>query len=101
MSSNNYYVSGDWWVTCDVCSTKTKASKSKQRWDGFQVCPTCFEHRQPQDFVKAKTDKISVPFVRPIQTPDYYVCTLQQCVAITGIGVAGCSVAAKSNAYER
>lgn len=62
----NYYVSGEWNVTCDVCSRKIKAQDAKQRWDGFIVCPADFEHRHPQDFVKAKTDKITVPFTRPI-----------------------------------
>jgi len=61
-----YYKSGDWNVTCDVCSKKIKASKSYKRWDGFIVCADDFEMRHPQDFVRAKQDKISVPFTRPI-----------------------------------
>ena len=63
--SRNYYVSGQHNVTCDVCSRKIKAGISKQRWDGFRVCPSCFEERHPQDFVRARQDKISVPFTRP------------------------------------
>ena len=65
----NHFISGEWNVTCDVCSKKIKAHEAKQRWDGFIVCPDDFEHRHPQDFVKAHSDKISVPFVRPI--PEY------------------------------
>jgi len=65
----NYFISGEWNVTCDVCSKKIKAHEAKQRWDGFIVCPDDFENRHPQDFVKAQTDKITVPFVRPI--PEY------------------------------
>ena len=68
MGGKNYYVSGSHNITCDVCSRKIKAHEAKQRWDGFIVCPDDFENRQPQDFVKAQTDKISVPFVRPIPT---------------------------------
>ena len=64
----NHFISGEWNVTCDVCSRKIKAHEAKQRWDGFIVCPDDFENRQPQDFVKAQTDKISVPFTRPIPT---------------------------------
>ena len=64
--AKNYYVSGNWNVICDVCSKKIKASDAKQRWDGLIVCPSDFEHRHPQDFVKARTDKITVPFTRPI-----------------------------------
>lgn len=62
----NYFLSGSWNVTCDVCSKKIKASEAKQRWDGFIVCPDDFENRHPQDFVRARQDKISVPFTRPI-----------------------------------
>lgn len=64
--SRNHYISGDWNITCDVCSRKIKASQSKQRWDGFIVCHADWEPRHPQDFVKARQDKISVPFTRPI-----------------------------------
>lgn len=63
--AKNYYVSGNWNVICDVCSKKIKASDAKQRWDGLIVCPSDFEHRHPQDYIRAKTDKITVPFTRP------------------------------------
>jgi len=62
----NFFISGEWNITCDVCSKKIKAHEAKQRWDGFIVCPDDFEHRHPQDFVKAQTDKLTVPFQRPI-----------------------------------
>ena len=70
----NHFISGEWNVTCDVCSKKIKAHEAKQRWDGFIVCPDDFEHRHPQDFVKAQSDKISVSFVRPI--PEYVFTTV-------------------------
>lgn len=63
--AKNYYRSGDNNLTCDVCGKKIKASESRRRWDGFQVCSEDFEERQPQDFVRARADKISVPVVRP------------------------------------
>lgn len=63
-----YYKSGDWNVICDVCSKKIKASESRKRWDGFIVCQDDFEQRHPQDFVRSKEDKISVPFTRPRST---------------------------------
>lgn len=63
----NYFQSGSWNLYCDVCSKKIKASDAKQRWDGFIVCPEDWEPRHPQDFVKAKIDKISVPFARPVE----------------------------------
>lgn len=65
MSRGWTYVSGDWNLICDVCAKKIKASKSKHRWDGFIVCHGCYETRHPMDFIRARTDKITVPFTRP------------------------------------
>lgn len=70
--AKNYFISGEWNVICDVCSKKIKAHQARQRWDGFIVCPEDFEHRHPQDFVKAHTDKITVPFTRP-RPPDIFI----------------------------
>ena len=64
--AKNYFISGQWNLICDICSVKYKAGKAKHRWDGFIVCPNCYEQRHPQDFVRTKQDKISVPFSRPI-----------------------------------
>ena len=61
----NYFKSGSWNITCDRCSKKTKADEIKKEWTGFLVCPSCYETRHPQDFVRARQDKISVPFTRP------------------------------------
>lgn len=61
----NYFKSGSWNVTCDICSKKIKAEDSRLNWQGFVVCEDDWEPRHPQDFVQAKTDKITVPFTRP------------------------------------
>jgi len=66
--AKNYYLSGQWNVTCDVCSKKIKSNNAKHRWDGFITCPDCWEQRQPLDFIRARVDKITVPFQRPIPT---------------------------------
>jgi len=66
--AKNYFISGEWNLICDVCSIKYKASKAKQRWDGFIVCPNCYEQRHPQDFVRSRQDKITIPFIRPVPT---------------------------------
>lgn len=66
MSRNWRYNSGDWNLTCDVCSKKIKASDSLKRWDGLVVCPDDWEPRHSQDFVRARNDKISVPYTRSI-----------------------------------
>lgn len=62
---HNYYKAGEWNVICDICGKKIKAGEAKHRWDGFIVCPSDFEYRHEQDFVRARQDKISVPFTRP------------------------------------
>lgn len=97
--------SGDWNLICDVCGRKIKASTAKHRWDGYIVCPEDFETRHPQDFVKAKADKQSVPFSRP-EPADTFVnieyqvntlsCTPLGRVAVVGMAVAGCSVVGKT-----
>lgn len=127
--SKNYYVSGDWNLTCDVCSKKVKASISKKRWDGFIVCPSCWEERQPLDFIRARIDKITVPFQRPIPTAVYIfscdmvsrygaadwgtadcamadlpfdwaeACPITSRSGITGVGIAGCLIAGTTNGY--
>ena len=94
--SKTYFVSGQWNVICDVCSKKVKAQDTKQRWDGFITCPSCFEYRHPQDFVRATIDNINVPFTRP-RPPDVfvevpYICTIDGRTAIAGWAVAGCSI---------
>lgn len=68
----NYFVSGDWNLICDSCGKKIKASEARQRWDGFMVCKEDYEQRHPQDFVRTKQDKISVPFTRP-RPPDVFI----------------------------
>lgn len=71
MSNNWKYVSGDWNAICDSCGKKVKASKLRRRWDGFMVCEDDYEMRHPQDFIRAKKDKISVPFTRPVPQERY------------------------------
>lgn len=71
MSRGWQYNSGDWIVTCDVCSKQIRASESKKRWDGLIVCPADFEHRHPQDLIKHRTENTSVPFSRPEPTDTF------------------------------
>ena len=64
--AKNYFISGSWNIICDRCCKKIKAEATKIDWQGLIVCPNCYEQRHPQDFVRTKQDKISVPFSRPI-----------------------------------
>jgi len=66
--ARNTYISGQWNLICDSCGKKIKAGMAKKRWDGFIVCPEDYEQRHPQDFVRARQDKITVPFTRPRPT---------------------------------
>ena len=66
--ARNYYKSGGWNCICDRCGQKKKASEVRQEWTGFIICTECFETRHPQDFIRARQDKITVPFQRPIPT---------------------------------
>lgn len=100
MSRTWSYSSGDWLAICDVCSIKIKASKTKQRWDGFITCPSCWEPRHSQDFIKVRQDKITVPFLRPrpqdvfvdvTYTGDTLTCTPMSRSGVAGIGIAGCA----------
>jgi len=99
MSKTWDYKSGDWWAICDVCSKKVKASKIKHRWDGLLVCPEDFEHRHPQDFIKVRQDKITVPFLRPrpqdvfieVTYLDTLTCTPTGRYAVADLGTANCA----------
>lgn len=65
--AKHYYNSGEFNLYCDVCAKKIKAHESRLRWDGLRVCTDDWEERQPQDFVRARQDKISIPFSRPVE----------------------------------
>ena len=75
MSRGWKWKSGDWYVSCDVCSKQIYASDSLRRWDGMIVCKEDFETRHPQELIKHRTDNQSVPFTRPEATEifnEYY-----------------------------
>ena len=103
------YRSGDWNCICDICGIKIKASKTKQRWDGFITCPSCWEPRHSQDFIKVRQDKITVPFQRPRPTDVFtsvsyqgntLTCTPMSGFGVVGIGISGCATAGKKPAGD-
>jgi len=90
--SRNRYISGQWNLICDICGKKIKAGEARHRWDGFMVCERDFEYRHPQDFVRARQDKISVPFTRPRPVDIYiHVCTPYTTQGRADMGVADCA----------
>lgn len=101
MSHGWKYESGDWWVLCDVCNRKTKASETRRRWDGFQVCKNDWEPRQSLDFIRARADKIAVPFSRPRPPEDTFtiVCTIASSSCFTDLAAADCSMVDRTFGY--
>lgn len=99
----NYYSPGTWNIICDSCGKKMKASHAKHRWDGFIVCNECFEYRHPQDLIRTKADKQSVPFSRPKQEEVFteieynisFECTHNTSSCNAGLGVADCATVNK------
>ena len=67
--SKEHYIPGDWWVLCDACQRKVRASQVTKDWKGRIVHADpnegCFETRHPQEFVRAVKDNHPLPFVRP------------------------------------
>ena len=101
MSRGWNYKSADWYIMCDVCNLKIKASRSKHRWDGFIVCDGCFEQRHSQDFIRVRQDKITVPFQRPRSTDVFVeVCNLATQSAYVGLATADCAKADYTGGYS-
>lgn len=56
----------DYNVICDRCGFKKKRSECLKEWTGLIVCRDgCYEPRHPQDFVRGRVDKQTVPDPRP------------------------------------
>lgn len=58
-------VLGTYNALCDVCGFEYKAKDMRVRWDGAFVCSKDFEPRHPQDFLRGRVDRQSVPIARP------------------------------------
>lgn len=67
MPELGYFVLGQYNFTCDICGRGFKSSAMRKRWDGAITCNegTCWEIRQPQDFVRGVRDDQSVHLARP------------------------------------
>ena len=90
---------GTWWVICDRCGFRRKNTQVRKEWTGLIVCSdTCFETRHPQDFVRAKPDEQSVPFVRPEQ-PDVFVSVTHSCDTEDTVWVQAMEVVNQGNKY--
>lgn len=56
---------GTYNAICDVCGFEYKAKDMRMRWDGAFVCSSDYEPRHPQDFLRGRVDRQSVPIARP------------------------------------
>ena len=70
------YVSGAWNVVCDRCGFKFRNKDLRKEWTGLMVCSgprtnDCWEPRHPQETLKAKKDRQSPPWVRPVPAMKY------------------------------
>lgn len=88
----NYYLSGSWNVICQLCGKKIKAANVFKRWDGLLVCEDDYEQRNILDFMRIKSDEISVPYLNP-ESPDQFITVPYYDAAIAGIAIAGKAVA--------
>lgn len=89
MPARNYYKPGDWNAICDRCGFKFKASELKEEWTGLRVCKDDFEQRHPLDFLRARTEQVSVPWVRldpPTAVPITAILSTNESLGIQYLG---------------
>jgi hypothetical protein len=87
----DWYKPGDWNAICDICGLRFKSSQLKRNWKNEMVCEADFELRQPQDFVRVRPEKISVPWSRPEGEDEFLlVCWIWAQSAYADLGTANC-----------
>lgn len=64
----NTYKAGQWRAECDRCGFAYYSGQLRREWTGLMTCTgpgtaDCWEERHPQDFVRARPDRQSVPWV--------------------------------------
>jgi hypothetical protein len=62
------YIAGDFWRICDRSGFRVRASDTAREWNGLIVRKGDFEERHPQDFVRGRKDRQTVPDPRPEPT---------------------------------
>lgn len=92
MGRADYLKLGDYNAICWECGFKFKASKLKKHWKGYYTCKECWEPRQPQDFVRAVPDDMSVPWSQTAVVEFLPGCTPNGSSAVPGQAVPGCMV---------
>ena len=72
----------DWKAKCASCGLTFMASELRKNWKGFYVCEEDFEPRHPSYDLRAKVDKVAVPWTQ--DPPDRYVDPLDN-YALNGV----------------
>ena len=91
-TSPSHYIPMDHWVVCDSCGFDIRSSDIRETWDGRLVCPSDWEPRHPQDFVRSKEEDISAKGpVRP-DTDPVYILDCSSSVAIANQAICNLSV---------
>lgn len=67
------WIAGAWWVECPLCGLDVMDDDMMEMWDGRWRCKACWEPRHPQDFVRARADRIAVPGFTNSPSPDQFV----------------------------
>lgn len=65
MGKRNYLKWGDYNYICQRCGQMYKFSEIKKEWTHLRVCPSCWEPRHPQDYVRGLSDDQNVPTASP------------------------------------
>lgn len=97
--ARNWFKSGEWNVWCMVCNRKIKSGEALKRWDGLIVCWEDYENRHPMDFLRARQERITVPFSAPTtfqlfdspNYPTYPYCTQEGSSGVSGWATSGCA----------
>jgi len=61
-------------MVCDLSGFRGWDDEMRETWDGKWVLKQFWESRHPQDFVRGKSDKQSVPNSQP-ETADVFICS--------------------------
>lgn len=69
MGQADFLVLGDYNAVCYECGKKFKASKLRAHWQGYMVCPKCWEPRHPQDFAGPVPAEKPPPWTQPVPPP--------------------------------
>lgn len=98
-----HYKPGHWRVICDRCGVRRDISEMKTEWQGFFVCETCYEEKQPLlDEGLYQTPETGIPDItRPENRAEFKNnCTSLGVQCIPGYAVAGCVQVGRNDGIE-